>query len=335
MTVPFEHRHASHCESGVMAGLVTHAGLPLSEAMAFGLASTLSFAYIPLVKVGGLPLIAYRALPHAITKGLRKPLHLKMEVETFRDSREGIARLDQLVDAGQLVGLQTSGFWLPYFPEDLRFHFNVHNLIVFGREGDEYLISDPVFEHTVRCPKGDLTKARFAKGLMAPKGRIYYTRAEVLAPDWKSIIPASLRKTCRTMLAPVPFAGVKGMRSLARAIERLDTSGDGGAAKRFLGHMVRMQEEIGTGGGGFRFIYAAFLQEAAALIDRPDLEAKADELVAIGDEWRELALAAALMIRDRKPLAPPTIAALLRAIADREEAFFRGLREVLAKQGKR
>jgi len=326
---PFQHRHASHCESGVMAALVTHAGLPLSEPMAFGLASTLSFAYIPLIKVGGLPLVAYRALPHAITKGLRKPLGLTMQVETFRKADLGVARLDELVAEGQLVALQTSGFWLPYFPEDLRFHFNVHNLIVFGRDGDDYLISDPVFEETVRCPKADLTKARFAKGLMAPKGRIYFTRSAVPEPRWEKILPKAIRKTCRTMLAPVPFAGAKGIRSLARAVAKLDSSGEGAHARQFLGHMVRMQEEIGTGGGGFRFIYAAFLQEAAELLNLPPLATKADEMIAIGDEWREIALAAALMIRGRKPLEPKLIAAMLNTQADREEAFFRALRALV------
>jgi hypothetical protein len=87
-----------------------------------------------------------------------------------------------------------------------------------------------------------------------------------------------------------------------------------------------MQEEIGTGGAGFRFIYAAFLQEAAALAQRPALLSLADELVAIGDQWRELALASAMMIRGRQPLEPQRIAALLRIQADREETFFRTLR---------
>ncbi|MCE1229310.1 MAG: BtrH N-terminal domain-containing protein [Firmicutes bacterium] len=322
----FQHRHASHCESGVMAGLVTHAGLPMSEAMAFGLASTLAFAYLPVVKVGGLPLVAFRAMPHAITRGLSRKLHLEMAVETFRNPEQGAARLDELVDQGELVGLQTSGFWLPYFPEDLRFHFNVHNLIVLGREGDEYLISDPVFETPVRCPKADLTKARFAKGLMAPKGRIYYPRAEVRPPQWDRLLPSAIRKTCRTMLAPVPFAGAKGIRSLARAVEKLKADD---YAARLLGHVVRMQEEIGTGGGGFRFIYAAFLQEAASLLHNEAIERKADEMVSLGDHWREVALEAALMIRGRHALEPAKIAALLKQQADREETFFRGLRESL------
>ncbi len=329
MSPAFQHRHASHCESGVMASLITHAGLPMSEPMAFGLASALSFAYIPLIKVGGLPLVAFRTVPRAITSRLNRTLGLSLQAETFRSPVKGAARLDALLAEGCLVGLQTSAFWLPYFPEDLRFHFNVHNLIAFGRESDDYLLSDPVFEEPVRCALADLVKARFAKGLMAPKGRLYRIRSAPRVPQWKELLTKAIRRTCRTMLAPVPFAGVRGIRYLARAVEKLDFSGDGASARLFLGHMVRMQEEIGTGGAGFRFIYAAFLQEAAPLAGLPALGTLADELVAIGDQWREMALEAALMIRGRKALEPPVIAELLQRLADREETFFRALRASL------
>jgi len=40
----FQHSHASHCESGVMSAMLRHLGLPISEAMALGLSSALSFA---------------------------------------------------------------------------------------------------------------------------------------------------------------------------------------------------------------------------------------------------------------------------------------------------
>jgi len=309
-----------------MASLITHAGLPMSESMAFGLASTLSFAYLPIVKVSGQPLVAYRAMPHTIQKRLCKLLGLSLHVETFRSAERGAARLDEHLDGGRLVGLQTSGYWLTYFPPELRFHFNVHNSIAIGRDGDDYTIADTLFEEPVHIARTDLTKARFAKGLMAPKGRLYRIRTAPKDPDWNELLPKAIRRTCRTMLAPVPFAGVKGIRLLAKAIDRLDGSGDGSKAKLFLGHVVRMQEEIGTGGAGFRFIYAAFLQEAAELLQRPALGALADELVAIGDEWREMALAAAMMIRGRRPLEPRAIGDLLRAMANREEVFFRALR---------
>src|SRR6185503_21138864 len=105
---PFVHAHASHCESGVMSSLLRHHGLPISEAMAFGLASALSFASLPFVRINGLPLVSYRMPPRAIIKGLHRGLDLGMRFEKFRSPERGMARLDELLDAGRLVGLQTS-----------------------------------------------------------------------------------------------------------------------------------------------------------------------------------------------------------------------------------
>jgi hypothetical protein len=61
-----------------MASLVRHHGLALSEPMAFGLAAALSFAYLPFIRVGGLPLIAYRMPPRFIIRGLHSSLGLGM-----------------------------------------------------------------------------------------------------------------------------------------------------------------------------------------------------------------------------------------------------------------
>jgi len=325
----FQHRQASHCESGVMSNLLRHHGLPLSEPMTFGLASALSFAYLPIIKINGLPLVAYRMPPKAIIKGLQKPLGLKMRFETFGSQAAGVARLNELLDQGKLVGLQTSVFWLPYLPQDLRFHFNAHNVLAYGREpatGD-YQLSDPVAETTVTCAPADLQRARFAKGALAPKGLLYYPVGTPHTPNWAQVLPAAIKKTTRIMLdAPLPIIGVRGIRWLAKAIEKLDTGSGAAHSKLFIGQVVRMQEEIGTGGGGFRFIYASFLQEAADLLARPALGELAEQLIDIGDEWREFALATARMIRDRDPLQPPRLADKLRAIADREQAFFRDLR---------
>jgi hypothetical protein len=320
----FVHAHASHCESGVMAALVRHHGLPLSEAMAFGLASALCFAYLPFIRINGLPLIGYRMPPRAIIKGLHRGLGLGMRFEKFRSPERGMARLDALLDAGELVGLQTSVFWLPYVPPDMRFHFNAHNLLVYGREGDEYLVSDPLLETVVRCGRKDLEKARFAKGMLAPKGLLYYATAKPARPDWARLGRRALARTARIMLhAPLPLIGVRGIGLLARSVERLSLADGGESARLYVGNIVRMQEEIGTGGAGFRFIYASFLQELAAATGYGALDRLASRLVEIGDRWREFALAAARMIRGRDAFAPPALAALLRALAAEEKQFFR------------
>jgi len=303
-----------------MASLSRHHGLALSEAMAFGLGAAIFFAYLPFMRINGLPLIAYRIQPRAIIKRLNRDLGLGMRFEKFRSPAQGTRRLDELLDAGHLVGLQTSVYWLPYFPPDLRFHFNAHNLLVYGREGDDYLLSDPVVETVVRCPRADLEKARFAKGLLAPHGLLYYATGTAAAPDWAKLGKRALKRAADTMLrTPLPFIGIRGIGMLARRVERL---AEGDAARMYIGNIVRMQEEIGTGGAGFRFLYASFLQELAALTGYRPLEALAARLVEIGDRWREFALAAARMIRRRDPFDAPALAARLRGLAADEKKFF-------------
>jgi hypothetical protein len=328
---PFAHRHAAHCESGTVANLLTHHGRPLSEPMAFGLAGGLSFVYLPFIRIQEMPLIAYRLPPRGIVKGVGRALRIRFHSERFRSPQAGMARLDELLARGQAVGLQASVFWLPYFPEDMRFHFNAHNLVAYGRDGDDYLISDPVIEHAVRCPRADLERARFAKGLLAPRGLLYYPAPagpqQPLREDPREQIIRAIRRVARSMLAPLPMLGTGGMRQLARRIAGLDPRA--AASSRLIGHIVRMQEEIGTGGGGFRFLYAAFLQEAVESGGLPQLDEFAQRLLDVGDEWRALALAAARMVKGRDAVAPPAIARLLTAQAEREAVFFRDLRRAL------
>ena len=94
----FEHIHSAHCESGVMSLMMRHHGLPLSEAMVFGLSGALAFAYLPFVKLGGMPLIAYRSMPKSIIKGLQKNLGIKMKMQTFAKREKGTETLDMLIN---------------------------------------------------------------------------------------------------------------------------------------------------------------------------------------------------------------------------------------------
>ena len=291
---PLEHRHYAHCESGVVTTLLRCHGLDLSEPMVFGITGGLTFAYIPFIKITNLPLISYRMLPGSIIRGAEKNLDVRFRTRRYREKEKAFAELTSLIDRGEIVGLQTSVYWLPYFPPEMRFQFNAHNLIVYGREGEEFLISDPVFEHPVRIKADDLQNARFARGTLAPKGFIYYPVRVNPSIDLRKAIKKSIKRTVRMMLyTPVPFIGVKGIRYMGRRIEQLKIREDPRYVRLFLGHIVRMQEEIGTGGGGFRFIYAAFLQEAGRLMGSARLEEASRMMTEAGDMWRQFASACA------------------------------------------
>lgn len=325
----FEHQQYAHCESGVVSRLLSSYGMKISEPMAFGITSSLSFAYIPFVKINGLPLIAYRELPKNIINKISKVLGIKIKTEKFKDPIEANDRLTKLVkDENKLVGLQTSVFYLPYMPEDMRFHFNAHNLLVYGKEGSEFKISDPVFEDVVRCEESKLMRARFAKGAFAPKGFLYYpddTKQEV---SFSKAIKKSIVKNAKSMTTPFPFAGVKGMKRLANKIEKLNKN-DKKHVQLFLTHIVRMQEEIGTGGGGFRFLYAAFLKEAKEYdLDNDKLEKASVLLVKSGDTLREFALLCVVGSKNFVQIDLKKISNKLREAADLEEEAYQILKKI-------
>ncbi|HSH13632.1 MAG TPA: BtrH N-terminal domain-containing protein, partial [Desulfurivibrionaceae bacterium] len=236
--------------------------------------------------------------------------------------------LDETLARGIPVGLQTGAWWLPYFPEAYRFHFNMHNLVVYGKEDDNYLISDPVFPEPVVCAATDLAKARFTKGTLAPKGRMYYLTGIPAEIDLAGAVRNGIRTATRAMLKyPLPIIGVSGIRYLAKRLARWPEKLGPEKSLLYLGQMIRMQEEIGTGGAGFRFIYAAFLQEAAGILNDARYLEFSQRMTGIGDRWREFAVRAARNCKGRAGAEDsfPAMAAILRDCADREEQLYREL----------
>jgi Domain of unknown function (DUF4872)/Butirosin biosynthesis protein H, N-terminal len=329
----FEHAHSAHCESGAFAALLRHNGIRLSESMVFGIGSGLFFLYFPLVKIYGAPLVAYRDAPNAImTRGARR-LGVRLEKQRFRDADRGMHALDEALAAGVPVGLQTGVFWLPYFPRDMRFQFNGHHVIAYGKEAQEYLLSDTVFEAPVRCHEEDLRRARFSKGPLAPRGLLYRIAATGGEPDLAGAARAALKSTAWRMLKiPFRYVGVSGIRTLARAMGTWPAKLPHATALSWLANTIRMQEEIGTGGGGFRFMYAAFLDEAAALLKLPALRGVSEQISEAGDRWRDFAVAGAHLIRAKEctPTAFQSLSERLLDCAAREEVAFGAIRKIVA-----
>jgi hypothetical protein len=327
--IDFPHNQSSHCESGVTANLLSYHGVKLSEAMAFGIGTGLFFAYLPFVKVNKLPLTTYRCEAGGIFKRVAKRLGCKVETRKFRDPEKSMQALDDKLADGIPVGCRTSAYWLPYFPPAFRFHFNAHNLVVYGKEKNTYLISDPVFPGIERCPRDALMKARFGQGALAPKGAMFsLTHVPPASADMAGAIVKGIKEVCRRMLkTPLPIAGVRGIRFLADRLEKWPTKLGERKAVLHVGQLIRMQEEIGTGGAGFRFMYAAFLQEAAVVLERPRLAEISEALTATGDLWRKSAVIGARICKGRASAdeSYAAMADLLRECAQRESRAYREL----------
>jgi hypothetical protein len=303
MKIEFEHRQAAHCESGVTSNLLSNASNgKITEPLAFGIGAGLFFAYIPFIKINNGPAIAFRTLPGHIFKRTCKSLGIPVVSKNFGSKEKAETYLQERLDNGQAVGCQVGVYYLPYFPKEYRFHFNAHNLIVYGREGDNYLVSDPIMEGTNVMSAYELERVRFAKGALAPKGHIYYPEKDVDITDdrIKEAIKSGIKKNIYNMLRiPGSFAGISGIRNTGKKIKKWRDKLGIETAKLYLAQMVRMQEEIGTGGGGFRYIYAAFLQEADVYLPGNQLSEISVIFTKAGDMWRDAAVHAAGIYKGR------------------------------------
>jgi hypothetical protein len=303
MELNFEHLQSAHCENGVTRSLLQNIGInQITEPLAFGIGAGLFFVYVPLLKINNGPVLAFRPMPGLIFKRTCKALGIPVVRKKFSSKQQAEAFLNQCLAERHPVGCQVGVYYLTYFPKEYRFHFNAHNLIVYGKDDDNYLISDPVMEHATTLSSYELERVRFAKGLLAPKGQVYYPKAGAVVTDdqIKKAIKSGIEKNTRIMLQGiVPFVGVKGIKFTGNKIKKWRDKLGLKQAGLYLAQLVRMQEEIGTGGGGFRYIYGAFLQEAWQYHPIDELMEISKIFTQSGDLWRTAAVQAAGIYKGR------------------------------------
>ena len=327
-TEEFKHLQTAHCENGVATNLLRHHGLDfMTEPLVFGLGSGILYIHIPFLKVNHAPTVSFRSLPGSIFKNASKSLGIKVVHKKFGNKEKAQVFVDQQLAAGNLVGCQVGVFHLPYFPKAYRFHFNAHNLIVYGQREGQYLVSDPVMETVTELSAAELEDVRFARGAMAPKGHVYFPTAvpEITTAQIQQAIKKAIKKNSYLMTRVfVPFIGTSGFKYTAKQIRKWRDQYGPKTAGLYLGQFVRMQEEIGTGGGGFRFIYAAFLQEAAQYLQEDKLIEVSHLATQSGDLLRQSAVRMAAVYKGRTTSQQDfeAVADGLEEIADLEYRLF-------------
>lgn len=329
--INFHHIQTAHCECGVISNIFRHYGLDISEPMALGIGAGIFFGHLPFVKVNGVPGTTYRVIPGAIFKRVCRRLGVEMESHQFSSVEKAMQELDRVIAAGTPVGLQTSVYYLPYFPPSYRFHFNAHNLVIYGKGDVNYHVSDPIMDRVTEIDPASLIEARFAKGFPAPKGRMYYAKHVPKEVSLETPVRQGIKQACDDMLnIPLPFFGVKGIRFLANRLKNYPEKVGDRRAVLYLGNVIRMQEEIGTGGAGFRFMYAAFLQEAAGILQKEQLSQLSKELTEVGDIWRNFAFNAGRVCKSRavSGTSYKDLSDMLLQCAVQEEVLFRKLSKV-------
>ena len=129
---------------------------------------------------------------------------------------------------------------------------------------------------------------------------------------------------------PMPIIGVKGIRYFSRRLRKWPTKNGNKIASQYLGQTILSLEEIGTGGVGYRYMYGAFLSQAADLLGREELKEISIEMGNAGNRWRDFSYIGAKNCKNRSEPEHTydDIADILMDIADKEEKVFRKLKKI-------
>ena len=127
---------------------------------------------------------------------------------------------------------------------------------------------------------------------------------------------------------PIPFLGIKGMRMFAKkVVEWPKFARDTEHLSHEIMKINILLEDQGTGGAGFRFIYGAFLNEAADVLKMEWLRDVSFEMGETANKWREFSY---LGSRNCKKRGKPEqsydfLADILLEIAEMENKIFNKL----------
>jgi hypothetical protein len=118
--------------------------------------------------------------------------------------------------------------------------------------------------------------------------------------DFRTAVDAGIKKTVYELTKiPFPLIGVKGIKWLAKDLKKWPKKIGNEKASFYLGQILRMAEDFGTGGAGFRYIYGAFLKESGEKFNNHELLAASDMMGKTANKWREFTYIGARNCKNR------------------------------------
>ena len=312
----FPHVAGIHCSSSSIADILRYDGQALSEAMVFGLGSGLGFVqsgdarFSPQYRFNG------RALD------LEGKFFALFGTPVAWVRRWAPEAIDAALREGRPVLAQTDIAYLPYYDG---VHFPLHGIVVTGWDGERATVADTFSSELQPVTAAELHDAMRGEGSpfmeepfrFAPAPRIE-ARVDAHA------IARSIEVTTREMLEPaMSGTGLPAMRALAASRTAWRDSPDWRWSARFGYQAI---EKRGTGGGGFRALYAAFLEEALPLVPALARIRAVERMRESATRWSLMAQALKRAFVEDLPGAIEEAAAHLDDIAAFESALLADLR---------
>lgn len=309
------HKPGRHCGSSAIRDLLEFHGLNLTEAFCFGLGAGLGITYVEMPGTDMPFIVHVRSM--GFEEKVFSTLGLPFNWESWEDKDEAADALDVLLDAGRPALLLTDIYHLPYFNSST--HFPGHAIVAWQRDdaNDAVLVSDTERLGLLPVPREKLAQARFSlsppfihKGsLFAPKS----LSAEISANQVRKAIvdnATALNQGSRN-------TGIEALSTWVEDLPRWQAIEKWSWLLRFA---YQVLEKRGTGGGGFRIMYAEFLGEAEAMMPRIKEVGLAEMMRDSASAWS--ALAECLRVGSESDAFPAeAISIAIRAVQIAEQRY--------------
>ncbi|RZU36771.1 butirosin biosynthesis protein H-like [Fluviicoccus keumensis] len=284
--IRFIHRTGHHCGSSALRDLLEFHGIVLSEAFCFGLGSGLGISYLA---PSGAPvpyMVHVRSL--GFEERVLRTFTPSMSWSTFASGNAAMLALDERLDAGFPALLLTDIFHLPYYGSST--HFPGHAIMAWGRsrESGDVFVTDTERPELLAVPRDKLALARFSNQEPFPhQGNMYSPDSLPLTGSLREAARAAVRCNAGLLLNGSQCSGIAALGHWREQLPLWASEVDWRWTTRFAYQLI---EKRGTGGGGFRKMYADFLDELALL----DNEIRNSPLPALmrksASAWTQLAL---------------------------------------------
>ncbi|MFG6447791.1 BtrH N-terminal domain-containing protein [Roseateles sp. BYS180W] len=277
-----------HCESSTLRMMLAHAGLPLSEAMVFGLGQGLDFVIWPCDDPAHqLPILSGRIDSCGLIEHFARHSGVALQQTQTDDPADAQAQLEQALQLQRVAGVKLDIYHLPYFSAQR--HFCAHFLAVVGLQGEVAQVVDTASQggaQTLALPALQAARASM-KGLQASR----HLLVQVPAPaQLDKPLPQALRAAIagcaeNYLQPPDSTRGWRGLQTLlARMPHWWRLFAD---PPQMLMGIANFWEFAGTGGANFRLLYAQFLQQCLAHLDSPALPSLVARAHLVAQGWSE------------------------------------------------
>lgn len=287
------HSMGSHCTTTILKTLSKHAGYSFSEDMCLGLSSGLGFTY---QKYTGLNYYFFTGRNEQLEENLMNILGGTIFTGTHDDADDAWETSKQWIDQGFPVVLEVDMMKLDYIRDkinlDMSFHFGLHTLLLVGYDQDHAYVLDYLWNQPLKISVDMLKQARGSKDApVNPNNRWKVLQFENNSYfDKRQSIINALKINHHKYYYPYAFKmGLDGLKVFQKEVKLWFEKKDNTFLRENFYMMGVLFENVGTGGGNFRRMYARFLKEAKKNLCDNRIEELQKHYVSLFKLWRQLA----------------------------------------------